>query len=280
MIIGGSKPDTAEVVGRSDCKLPSVNISINEQPSLIVNNDKKILLCGGTNNLKKCLKLDDEGWVDHSDLIEERSWASSITVSRGSFIFGGFESPKTWEWLPTGSNSWKKGGSIPDPGFWKGCVVQVTDWQVILIGGKVTKDKIIQFDIRKGKFEEVGKLNQGRWGHSCIMVRNTIIVSGGEETYEHLTSTELIEVDHFTSRFGPKMQMARVRHGLINTHFNNKPTVFAIGGEGYQNGEWHIWDSIEEWDPDKEQWILLNLTHIEARHSFGYISLPTNLVCP
>ena len=151
----------------------------------------------------------------------------------------------------------------------------------MLIGGSHTKDKIIQLDIRKGKFEEVGKLNQGRYGHSCILFRNTIIVSGGEEIYDSpLTSTELIDVENLTSRFGPKMQMARIRHGLINIHFNNKMTALAIGGEGYQNGEWHILDSIEAWEPDSKKWILLNITLVETRHSFGYLSLPTNLVCP
>ena len=47
---------TAEIIPNK-CKIPSLPKGINIQPSLILTNDDKILLCGGKNNEKECLQL-------------------------------------------------------------------------------------------------------------------------------------------------------------------------------------------------------------------------------
>ena len=48
---------TAELIPPNKCKIPSLPKGINIQPSLILTNDDKILLCGGKNNEKECLQL-------------------------------------------------------------------------------------------------------------------------------------------------------------------------------------------------------------------------------
>ena len=63
---------TAELIPPNKCKIPSLPKGINIQPSLILTNDDKILLCGGKNNEQECLELKENNWVHHSDLIESR----------------------------------------------------------------------------------------------------------------------------------------------------------------------------------------------------------------
>ena len=278
--MGGFQSKATEVIGRHDCNLPSLPKNIDQQPSLILEN-KKLLLCGGSNNLQKCLVLIRGEWFPHSDLNEKRSWASSITNSEGTFILGGYQSPNTWEWLPTGSTTWKKGAGSIDKGFQRGCAVQGSDLEVILIGGLGTERRIMKFDVSTSRVMQIGQLNVGRYGHSCIRFQDTIIVTGGEESYNQvLASTELIDVDSLDSRLGPDMNNPRTRHGLLNLHYNNQLTILALGGEGYQNGKWNVWDSVEIWNPEVEEWIPSNdLKLSKARHSFGYLSTSTNFVC-
>ena len=94
-----------------------------------------------------------------------------------------------------------------------------------------------------------------------------------------LKSTELIDVQTLTSKRGPDMNMARIRHGLLNVHLDNQLSVLAIGGEGYNNGEWKVWDSIEKLNLTLNHWVLVNSTLLHARHSFGYLSMSTNMLC-
>ena len=47
---------TAEIIPNK-CKIPSLPKVTSIQPSLILTNDDKILICGGKNNEKECLQL-------------------------------------------------------------------------------------------------------------------------------------------------------------------------------------------------------------------------------
>ena len=68
--------------------------------SSMVSHNGNILLCGGLNDLNKCFQLDQGTWKEHSTLNEERIMHSAITTQEATFLFGGFHSRTTYEYLP------------------------------------------------------------------------------------------------------------------------------------------------------------------------------------
>ena len=264
----------------NNCTIPNLPTAISGSPSMVLTNDKKILLCGGRNNLLQCLNLHQENWYHHSNLNEERSFATAIQMSKGTYLFGGINSPNTWEWLPNGSNKWKQGAGRISEGFNRGCGVGISNKEVLLIGGQGTKQRIFKIDVESNHQEEVGQLNQGRYFHSCTKFLNQIVVTGGRKSWnEVLKSTEILDMNTLVPRVGHNMNEGRFGHGLIVSHYNKQQTLLAVGGVDYQN-KWNWKDTIEVWNPDDGTWSLSNaLKHIEAKNAFGFSSIPTRLVC-
>ena len=274
---GSNDLKTAELIPNR-CSIPSLPKGISEQPSLILTNDNNILLCGGTNNETvetQCLQLKEKNWVHHSDLIDWRRYATAITMAKGTFLFGGsWPSQKTWEWLPSGSSTWVHGGSIPHPGINYGCGVQISSTEILLIGGYLSEQRILKFNVETEEWTEMDeKLQPGRYQHSCVVFKNNIIVSGGINNGA-FKSTQIFDKDNLTLSYSSDMKQGRDGHGLVVSHYNNQPTVLAIGGYPYT-------DSIEVWDPESKIWSLSSdLAISEAKAGFGALSVPTHLVCP
>ena len=110
----------------------------------MTNKTQEILLCGGENNGNKCLTLKDSKWKPHSSLHEERIFASAVAMPDGVFIFGGnYYGESTWEWLPNGTQVWKKGGQIPGDYFYRGCAVKTSVNEIVLIGGQSFIKKVV-----------------------------------------------------------------------------------------------------------------------------------------
>ena len=195
-------------------------------------------------------------------------------MAKGTFIFGGWLSPKTWEWLPSGSSTWVHGGSIPDPHFEQGCGVQISSTEILLIGGEDSKQRILKFNVDTEEWTEMDeKLQPGRYRHSCVVFKNNIIVSGGINNGA-FKSTQIFDKDNLTLSYSSDMKQERRGHGLVIAHYNNQPTVLAIGGLPYT-------DSIEVWDHESMTWSLANdLRLTKAKKNFGALSIPTRLVCP
>ena len=235
--------------------------------------------------MQNCRLLKEKNWVHHSDLKKERVFATAITMAKGTFIFGGQLYPNTWEWLPSGSSTWVHGGSIPDPGFEDGCGVQISSQEILLIGGLFSKSRILKFNVETEEWTEMDeKIQPGRFAHSCVVFKNNIIVSGGRDwTQRDLKSTQLFNKGNLTSSYGSDMQQARMEHGLVVAHYNNQPTVLAIGGNQLETDSWErqYTDSVEVWDPESKTWSLSSdLAISEAKAGFGALSVPTHLVCP
>ena len=78
--------------------LPNLPKSIYDTPSMFLHNDT-ILLCGGENNLKTCLKLQEGTWTEYNSLKEKRNYAAVVSTTPATFIFGGSYSKDTFEYL-------------------------------------------------------------------------------------------------------------------------------------------------------------------------------------
>ena len=103
--------------------------------SLVLHN-RTILICGSQKNFQQCLQLDHGNWLEHSYLNKERHQHSSVTMQTATFLFGGFGSKTTYEYLPKDSTTWHMGKTSIPNGFKDGCAIAVNSNQdILLIGG-------------------------------------------------------------------------------------------------------------------------------------------------
>ena len=138
--------------------------------------------------------------------------------------------------------------------------------------------QVLKFKIESKKWTNYGNvLKQGRQYHSCVLFDNQIIVSGGYDYRDYLSSTEIIDIqDMTTSKLSSNMLKARSGLGLAVAHIQNKLSVLAIGGYNGVN-----LDFIEIWNPTTNIWTVsdMKLSEPKSRSSFGYTTVPTHLVC-
>ena len=114
--------------------LPNLPKSIHWSPSMFLHNET-IMLCGGENNRKTCLKLQEGTWTEYNSLKEERSNAAVVSTTIATFIFGGSESNDTFEYLDKNASDWKLGTAYIPDSFRTGCSVANSHDEIWLIGG-------------------------------------------------------------------------------------------------------------------------------------------------
>ena len=248
-------------------------IGISGQPSLVFTDNNETLLCGGYNNQQKCLELEENQWQEHSALKNPRQYASSLSLPSGVFIFGGVDSPTTWEWLPSeGPTEWISGTTnIPGFGLREGCAVRFSVNDSMIIGGYGTNERVLKFDSITKQFTNLGDeiLNQGRWLHACTYFEGLIIIAGGFNAGSYISSTEVINANDLTTaniNFGSMVQ-ARAYHGLTVVQIDGSPKILALGG--YANGNYL--DSIEIWDPTSGAWKMTSMKLSEKKREFGLV---------
>ena len=140
--------------------------------------------------------------------------------------------------------------------FYRGCGIQISDTEVLLIGGQKTQQTILKLDIETNKQMKIGQLIQGRYFHSCTKFGDTIIITGGKKSLDEvLMSTELLDLKTFTLKAGPNLNKGRFGHGLITVNYNDKKVVLALGGVDFQNELTWI-NSLEIWHPNNGTWKL------------------------
>ena len=245
----------------------------------MTSNGNNILNCGGYPNVKKCYSLDikEKRWIHHSNLTQDRYFATSVTMPNGVYIFGGSLSPTTSDFLPKNSGVWQAGPSIPN-GFDWGCGVQISQEVLLLIGGSGTYDRLLELNTRTNNFTTRGnKLQQGRFGHSCTLLDDTIIVAGGiDASHNVLKSTELVLLTNGSPRVGGDLNTARISFGLATIGGHHKK-AYSFGG---RDRSAYSLKSVEEWDAYTEQWKLATFSLKETKGYFGYLAVPPQLVCP
>ena len=273
----GKRLNSVEVIGDSKCSLPHLPYGIFFQPQVILTNDHEILTCGGNGaNSQKCLVLKEREWIDHSTLNQRRFFAASVTMPNGSYIFGGDSSSTTSEFLPNGSVEWQEGPRIPGSGFTRGCAILKSESEIILIGGRGEQNLLL--DIETNEFTEISELEEPRFGHSCAVIEDQIVISGGFSIGSYMEpaiSTEIISLHNalecMVNCTKSKQGMRRVLHGSAVGNVDGKQRLLAFGGGNL--------DSIEEWNPENESWTTLNNMKLSQRKGeFGYLSVPTNLL--
>lgn len=174
-------------------KLP--NVPRNIQASSLVLHNGHILLCGGggQGNDKECLELHHGTWRrQYSALNQRRYEHSGVPTQTATFLFGGFHSSNTYEYLPKDSNTWLMGKTKIPGGFCFGSAISVKSEQEIwLIGGESTGKRILSFSIKDHTFQELPfKLKQRRYLPKCTFIPNTSKIM---ITCNNLNTTDILD---------------------------------------------------------------------------------------
>merc|ERR1712174_80644 len=144
------------------------------------------------------------------------------------------------------------------------------------MGGWVTYSRILSFDTRNHKFEEVNtiQLKVGRNGHTCIQIPGTtkIMVSGGVDSSRNLlNSAEIIDFELKSVTNTGKMNFKRAVHGIGILTLDGEHQVAIFGGYD-ENGD--ELDSVEVYDQETQKWtIRTDMKLSQARANFGFLTI-------
>ena len=202
-----------------------------------------------------------------------RRYASAVQTNSGIFIFGGIDSPNTFEYLPNNSRTWSMGETEIQGGFQDGCVIAINSGQdVLLLGGWETERRILKFSISEHKFEELPlQLNVGRYGHRCAFIPNTnkIIITGGR-ALNYPDVSEIFDMDkaRITIMTSP-MHFKRSRHGIGVITVDDEDKLVVFGGYN-ENGSI---DSVELFDDETQSWDMTDIKLMEGKYSFGFFTV-------
>ena len=166
--------------------------------AFVVPNSQHIIVCGGKGKYssptfaKTCIThiaYSYKPWKAHSILLQPRQYATIGTCkySGDTYMLGGWYSAKNSEVLKKGSSTWKRGPTLPEATY-GACTASVSGSSFALIGGGLYHNMVRIYNVnRKSWSHPWSKLAEGRRGHSCVVVNNFIVVSGGYsyKTYQY-----------------------------------------------------------------------------------------------
>merc|ERR1712098_15261 len=264
-ILGGSLP----------CKVPNLP-EIREFNKNVFTADGSVLVVGGDVSSVLVLDVGSDSWRVHSYLDVDRYKFNAVSMPDGVYVLGGStgeEVLETSSYLPTGSFQWESGPSVPE-GSSDACVVRISETNFRIIGGKPDTDRVSEYNIETGEWFEWPPLKQGRYGHSCAVLGDKIVFSGGfsDDGYYLKTTGILDFINGGEERSGGEMSVERIYFGMIGL----EDKIVAFGGEYGSD----YWDSVEEWDPSTEQWMVRDEGMEAARTYFGSVLVPSEALCP
>ena len=277
MVAGGVSGDgisTVEVLTGDLGTKQLPNLPQNICDSSMAQHDGMILLCGGENNDQKCLKLDHGTWTEHSTLNKERYFHSAVATDSATFVFGGSNSRKTYEYLPMDSNTWIMGKTKIPGGFLAGGAIVVKSGQEIwLIGGLGTEKRILSFNVNDQTFQVLpSQLNVRRIGHRCAFIPNTkkIMITGGRSFGDgYLNSTEILDTEDGSVIMASPMNSKRRNHGMGVITINGEEKLAVFGGIGGIS----VLDSVEIYNTQTENWETTTIKLKEPKSHFGFLSV-------
>jgi len=243
MVIGGRHPgfyflDEAEtsdlVKGGAVCpKHVESNVtSIGRGGAVAEFVEDSVLLCGGRDKqnrvLGNCMAYNpmSNHWDSHSELIDMREEASSVTVSGQMYIMGGLvngEMVRTSEKLS--GDTWTAGPSLPE-GRSRFCAVTLDDSSIAILGGEVpTSDGIAisaemkTYNIDNGDWTSQPDMLVRRKDHACALVKIDeeigLLVSGGVDGEDNLLdSVEFYNLETQEWQELSPLKKARTEHGM------------------------------------------------------------------
>ena len=123
-------------------------------------------------NCRFCYEIVDGSWKKHSTFVQHRGPSfSAVSTNYGTFIFGGFGTDYTYEFLPNESSEWQIGKTQIPGGFSRGCAIALKSKpEIWLIGGCDNKRRILSFNLETHHFATLPtELLVGRFDFQCTL---------------------------------------------------------------------------------------------------------------
>ena len=162
---------------------------------------------------KLCYEFAGRQRVYHSTIPSERDFSVGITMPNGIYLFGGWTNPYSSDFLPNNSKTWIAGPDLPINEFenikdtictTKGvyeefCQIsglKISNQELVLVGLGMYHTELMKYNIVSNTWNKLASLYLGRHGHSCALVGNKILVSGGYGGWrpylQHMGSSEML----------------------------------------------------------------------------------------
>ena len=283
IIVAGGFPERSVKIITGDLgnrQLPPLPTGISANSMIL--RDGEILLFGSTERgYEECFKFknDFSKLEEHSILTckyRDGPFSSAVTTEEATFVFGGFRDPgrTTYEYLPKDCTEWKKGRiSIPG-GFYAGCAIAIKSGQeILLIGGRDTKRRILKFNTNDHTFEELSaKLNGRRYGSRCAFIpgTNKVMITGGS----FLRSTEIFDPQDDSITMASKMNFERCYGGIGLITINEKEQLVVFGGDGQGA------DNFEVYNTDTGTWEISSIKLKNSKENDAYLSVRLGDIIP
>ena len=208
-------------------------------------------------------------------------------MPKGVYLFGGYGSKTTSEFLPKFEKIWQVGPTIPDNGINGGCGVRISNTEFVLIGGYDSRNLVIKYNTETQEWTTMNNLIIGRYDHACAKINQNIIVSGGRDfNNKILSSTEIIPLISFQPRLAENgnLNIPRTLFGMLAVG-GTFPRILALGGLksiphlNLNSRIDHKIKTIEVWNEDDEVWTEAPFQMKHGRYDFGYLALPESTIC-
>ena len=216
-------------------------------------------------------------------------YAEGISVAGVDHLFSS-------EFLPNGTSTWQNGPELPAGAEFMvgGHGVAISETELVLMGGLVqietwkeeetkriafngyTSKQIWKFNTITEEWHLIGNLKIARFHHKAVYLNGKVIVSGGMTQVPHQPGITVLVVTNSTEIFDPhlndvksilvgNLNVPRNRHGMGTILKNGIRKVIVFGGVGGLTKR-RCLNSIEEWDPEKNEWTLLKQKLSESRY--------------
>ena len=271
IVVGGYGYEGSHVeVMTGDLRLKQIpNVPKEIQIPSMVLYEGDILRCGGARNRQKCLQLNHGMWKEHSTLNQERYGHSAVTTQTAIFLFGGYSSRKTYEYLPKGSSTWLMGKTEIPGGFSYGCSIAVkADQEIWLIGGLKTEKRVLSFNVKDHTFEELPfQLNVPGYRHRCAFIPNTnkIMI-----TYDFLDFTEILDTENRSVTLASFVNSKRYDNGMGVLTIKGEDRLAVFGGQNARN---EYLDCAEIYNSRTKKWETTDIKLNERKSFFSCLTV-------
>jgi len=282
LLVGGygnsGQLSSTETLGLSSCELPSLPSPLKRHLTILTKDDQ-VLVCGGKGvagqYFTSCLNLQpqDQSWKPHSNMLKNREYSSAVSLASGVLVLGGSGSARyTTEFLATGSTTWVAGSQVPGAGIEDGCSVDIGGDKLLAIGGYWENNQVVEYNVLSGVWTQWPELPEGRYGHKCGRVEETVVIVGGaDQRGDYVPSTILLNLVTRQVTKGGDMSMPRFEHGVA--FVGNELLVFGGFDTAY-----NCLAEVEAWNPETETWKLVNMELKTGRAEFGTVAVHSNFI--